>query len=110
MDGRMAEAVRPYDAPDIDALQFLSRVMHDTTVDLKDRMTAADLLMQMGLANYKEETVTITIRGGMPLRAPRSGSPQLKDFSPELQRDLLRIKRSYQLIDPYVDWEVKGNA
>jgi hypothetical protein len=101
----MAEAEpRPYDEPDIDALQFLARVMHDTTVDLKDRMTAADLLMQMGLANYKEETVTITIRGGI------ERGPQLKDFSPELQRDLLRIKRCYQLIDPYVDWETKGNA
>jgi hypothetical protein len=98
---------RPYDDPDISATRFLVAVMHDKTVDLKDRMTAADLLCKMGLGLYKERTLRITIHGGMPRR------PRLEDFPPEMQRDLLWIKRCYELgiENPDInDWDIKGHG
>jgi hypothetical protein len=80
---------RPMDDPDISATRFLVAVMHDTSVDLKERMTAADLLCKIGLGNYRERVVRITINGGL------SGS-RLEGFSPEMQRDLLWIKRCFR--------------
>jgi hypothetical protein len=98
---------RPMDEPDIDARQFLSRVMHEPTVDLKDRMSAADILLQLGLGNYREEEVHITIRGGI------SHSPRLEDLSLEMQREHLWGKRRNGLrsIDPVIAyWDVKGHG
>jgi hypothetical protein len=53
------------DDPDITATRFLVAVMHDPTVDLKERMIAADLLCKMGLRYYRERMVSTSIRGGM---------------------------------------------
>jgi hypothetical protein len=55
---------RAFDAPDISATRFLVAVMHDKTVDLKDRMVAADLLCKMGLSFYREREIRITINVG----------------------------------------------
>jgi hypothetical protein len=55
------------DDPDIDARQFLARVMHETTLDLAVRMEAADKLLQVGCGHYREQHIRITINGGIPM-------------------------------------------
>jgi hypothetical protein len=54
------------DAQDIDARQFLARVMHETSLDLAVRIKAADKLLQLGLGHYREQHIRIRINGGMP--------------------------------------------
>jgi hypothetical protein len=79
--------------------------MHDTKLSLSIRMEAAGKLMRMGLGDFREQHIHITIRGGMP--------PRLEDFTPELQRDLLWIKRCFELgiEDPDINnLDVKGHA
>jgi hypothetical protein len=98
---------RPFDDPDITATQFLARVMHDNSLDLAVRMEAAEKLLQMGLGNYREQVLRITINGGL------SRSPRLEDFSPGMQRDLRWIKRCFELgiEDPDIDnLEIAGHA
>jgi hypothetical protein len=98
---RMAEAkTRPMDEPDIDARQFLSRVMHEPTVALEDRMRAADILLSLGLGDYKEEVVNITIR---------TRDPRLEDLSAEKRLDNLLGRRRYEPVDRCVAyWDMKG--
>jgi hypothetical protein len=69
---------------------FCFRTMHDVSLSLTVRMDAAGKLMKMGVGNYKEQHIHITIRGGMPRKR------RLEDFCPEMQRDLLWIKWCYE--------------
>jgi hypothetical protein len=95
---------RPMDDPDIDARQFLFRTMHEPSLDLAVRMDAADKLLQLGLGDYREEEVHITIR---------TRGPRLEDLTAEMKRDHLLGKRRDELgiVDPRnADWDCKGHA
>jgi hypothetical protein len=75
------------DDPDIDARQFLFRTMHEPSLDLAVRMDAADKLLQLGLGNYREEEVHITIRGG-------------------IEHPLSRRRAELRVVDPAY-WDIK---
>jgi hypothetical protein len=61
-----AEAVHTYNSPGVCAHEFLLAVMHDPTVDLHDRMVAAEDLCRLGLGDIGViQTLTIIITGGI---------------------------------------------
>jgi hypothetical protein len=99
------------DDPDIGPLAFLYACMHDQSLPIADRINAACHLMQIEPDGPVQPTVTIRI-SGIP-----SGDKmqQLFDsFSPEIQRDLMFVKRCYDagFYGPFDidDMPVKGRA
>jgi hypothetical protein len=75
-----------YDDPNISAKDFLIAVMHDPTVPLRLRMTAADKVapfMHPSLPQNRPAAFRIKI-------------PELPDFSPELWADLFHALRCYR--------------
>jgi hypothetical protein len=103
-----ARTPRPMNEVNITSTAFLFAVMHDPTLPLHARMDAAVKLIQLGLGNYSNQPeLRISITGGL---SATPGIPGLEDFSPEMQRDLLWIKRCYELgiVDPDIDnWDIK---
>ena len=67
-----------YDNPDLCSVEFLFTIMRDQTVDLYDRMNAAEKLCKLGLADIGTiRMLKVSISGGMPDDA--------KDLGPECQ-------------------------
>ena len=58
--------VHPHNLPGLSGHEFLLAVMHDPTVDLHDRMVAAEELCRQGLGDIGTiRTLTIVITGGI---------------------------------------------
>lgn len=93
------------DDPNIRPKEFLYAVMHDKTLPLTQRIKAAGKLMRIEPDGPPTPVLKVVI--------PYMSDLWFRSFSPELQRDLLWIKRCFELgiVDPDIDhWDVKGHA
>ena len=98
------------DDPNIRPLAFLYACMRDRSLPIQDRVTAAGHLLQIEPDGPPQVTVTIRI-GGMPTDQMQR---LFESFSEEIQKDLMYIKRCYELgmEGPFDigDMPVKGRA
>jgi hypothetical protein len=95
------------------ATEFLRSVMHDRGADIRDRVEAAKALLVIegpnGPPHLWPPTLTIRITLPQPIEMQRL----FETFLPELQRDLLSIKKCYEqgLDVPDLEFmQVKGRA
>jgi hypothetical protein len=89
----------PYNAPGISPHELFLAIMHDPDLDLPTRIKAAEHLMRLGLGHIGTiRTIKIKIEGGMPFKP-------LESFPEEMQRDLLWLKRCWELriVDPNLE-------
>src|SRR5262249_1225484 len=94
-----------YNHPGLSPLQFMLAVVNDPTVDIRDRLKAAEYAAPYLYAVPKQirdlrPTVKVTI--------PYMPDLWFASFTPEMQNDLLYIKDCYDRgLNPF---EVKGHA
>lgn len=102
-----------YNDKNINDREFLTCVMHDPSLPLVDRMRAAKALLKLGPPPPPPPPVVLRIRIE-GLSHEDLGRVQFASFSPELQADLLYLKRCYEagFSGPFdlEDMDIKGHG
>jgi hypothetical protein len=102
------------DDPNTSPTAFLRSVMHDRTAPIRDRVRAAKALLKIegpnGPPHLQPPSLTIRIHLPHALEMQRLW----ESFSPEMQKDLMYLKRCYDqgIEGPFdiADMQVKGHG
>ena len=96
MSDNPAPPTPDYDDPNISALGFLYAVMRATSLSIAVRLDAATKLMRIQPDGPPEPAYTIRIAPNAELHAHAHAQALWDFFTPEMQKDLLLVKRCYE--------------